>query len=73
MIVKNLEGPVYHRKRRQGLAGRGGAQSPALADSKSFDQYLLEAFQGEVVQEGKLFSDTLSALTRENLIRLSKI
>ena len=72
MIVKNLEGPVYHRKRRQGLAGRG-AQSPALADSKSFDQYLLEAFQGEVVQEGKLFSTTLSDLARENLIRLSKI
>jgi len=72
MIVKKLESPVYYRRHRQSLRGQGGAQAAPAMD-KSFDQYMLEAFQGEVVQEGKQFSKSVSSLTRENLIRLGQL
>ena len=72
MIVKKLESPVYHRRPRRSLAGRGG-DNDSFAESKSFDQYLIEAFQGEVVQKGDRFSGKVSALQQENLIRLSRI
>ncbi len=70
MIVKKLESPVYHRRRARSLPGRG-VESNSSAD-KSFDQYLIEAFQGEVVQKGDQFSKKVSALQQENLIRLSR-
>ena len=72
MIVKKLESPVYYRRRREGLAGRG-MEARALKPEKSFDQYLLEAFDGEVVQEGDQFASSVSKLTRDNLVRLSQI
>ena len=71
MIVKKMESPVYHRRRRESLPGRG-VESRSLDRDKSFEQFLLEAFRGELVQEGKSFSKTVSPLTKENLIRLSK-
>ncbi|HMU82121.1 MAG TPA: hypothetical protein PKE49_05085 [Leptospiraceae bacterium] len=72
MIVSKLESPLYHRQKREGLPGRG-YEAPVAANRKSFDQYLLEAFQGEVVQEGKRFSSGISPLQRENLIKLGRV
>ena len=72
MIVKKLESPVYHRRRQRSLPGRG-VDNDSVGGSKSFDQYLIEAFQGEVVQKGDRFSGKISALQQENLIRLSRI
>jgi len=72
MIVKKLESPLYYRQKREGLPGRGH-ETPVAANRKSFDQYLLEAFQGEVVQEGKRFSTRVSPVQRENLIRLGQV
>ena len=68
MIVKKMEGPIYYKKNREALAGKG---VKSANKEKSFDQYLLEAFNGEMVQDGNKFSSTLSNMTRENLIRLS--
>ncbi len=70
MIVKSLESPVFYRKKRNALPGKGLERVPAK--TKSFDQYLLEAFQGEVVKEGENFSSNLSEIARDNLIRLSR-
>jgi hypothetical protein len=71
MIVKQAESPIYHRRKRTSLPGKG-MESGAVNREKSFDQYLIEAFDGEVVKEGNHFGD-VSALTRDNLIRLSRI
>lgn len=71
MIVRKLESPLYRQQRREALPGRG--YEPVAANRKSFDQYLLEAFQGEVVQEGKRFSARVSPMQRENLIQLGRI
>jgi hypothetical protein len=71
MIVKNLESPVFYKKKRQPMTGRG-VDSPKRNDQKTFDQYLIEAFQGEVVQRGQNFNRKLSDLTRDNLIRLGQ-
>ena len=72
MIVKKLESPTYYRRQRKSLPGRGLEQPPQERE-KSFDQYLLEAFSGEVVQEGNKFSNSVSALTKENLVRLGRL
>ena len=72
MIVKKLESPIYYRKQRRSLAGKGVEQALAHKE-KSFDQYLLEAFQGEVVQSGDRFSKSVSSLTRDNLIELGRL
>ncbi len=71
MVVKQMENPVFHRRKREGLAGR--AVEPRTGNrEKSFDQYLIEAFQGEVVRRGDDFASSVSQLTRDNLIRLSQ-
>jgi len=69
MIVKKLESPVYYRKKREALPGRGVEYSHG--SEKTFEEYLLEAFNGKKVQEGNRFSNDLSQMTKENLIRLS--
>lgn len=73
MIVKSLEHPVYYKKKRQPLPGKGMDRNEKPQVQKTFDQYLMESFQGEVVQKGKDFSSDLSSLTKENLIRLSNM
>jgi len=72
MIVKRLESPVYYRRKRQSLPGRG-AEARNLEHNRSFEEYLLEAFQGEVVQKGKEVAKHLSPLTQKNLIKLSQL
>lgn len=71
MIVRKMEGPHYHKKNRTALPGKGFEGSSNR--EKSFDQYMLEAFRGEMVQDGERFSSKLSGLAKDNLIRLSQI
>lgn len=70
MIVKEIDNQVFQRTRKEGLPGKGLREKPSQQE-KSFDQYLIEAFKGEVVKSEKHFSKDLSKLTRDNLIRLS--
>lgn len=72
MVVKKLESPLYYRRRRESLPGKGVEEEPKNRE-KTFDQYLLDAFGGEVVQEGNKISPRVSNITRDNLIRLSQI
>ncbi|MBX7059527.1 MAG: hypothetical protein K1X75_15800 [Leptospirales bacterium] len=71
MVVKQMENPVFHRRKRESLPGKGVETQPGNRE-KSFEQYLIEAFEGEVVQRGDLFASSVSQLTRDNLIRLSQ-
>ena len=72
MIVRKMENPVFHRRKRASLPGHD-FEPRAVNHEKSFDQYLIDTFQGEVVQQGNQFSQNLSALTQDNLIRLSQV
>ncbi len=69
MVVKKLESPLYFRRKRESLPGKG-MEEKATNREKTFDQFLLEAFRGEVVQQGSQISSRVSSLTRDNLIRL---
>lgn len=71
MIVKQLESPIYYKRKRKALPGRG-PESDAGEERKSFEEYLIEAFQGEVVRKDDEFSRKMSQMTRENLIRLGE-
>lgn len=71
MIVKTIDSPVFYRKKRNALPAKGVERKHH--PDKSFDQFLIEAFGGEVVQKNKEYSPELSFLSRENLIRLSKV
>ena len=51
------------------MPGKGLHVKPENRE-KGFDQYLIEAFQGELVRENKSFSPKLSPLARKNLLRL---
>ena len=73
MIVRKLETPLYQKRKREPLAGQGVENAAAANAEKSFDQYLLEAFQGEVVRKDDSFQGKLSDLQRDNIIRLSQI
>ncbi|MCB1140581.1 MAG: hypothetical protein KDK23_17615 [Leptospiraceae bacterium] len=73
MIVRKLETPLYQKRKREPLAGQGVEHAAAANAEKSFDQYLLEAFQGEVVRKDDSFQGKLSDLQRDNIIRLSQI
>lgn len=73
MIVRKLESPLYQKKKREPLPGQGVEVSGSANSEKSFDQYLLEAFQGEVVRDENQFRGQLSELQRENIIRLSQM
>ena len=70
MIVRKMESPVFYQKKRQPLPGKGVERT--ANEEKSFDQYLLEAFQGEVVRDGTRFRDTLSPMQRDNVVKLSQ-
>lgn len=71
MIIKSLENPVYYRRKKGGLAGNTALKlKPATNVTKTFEEFLMEAFQGEVVQTGNQFSKKLSDLTIRNLKRI---
>ncbi|MCE9499625.1 MAG: hypothetical protein K8R21_03865 [Leptospira sp.] len=73
MIIRSLEQPVYNRQKKGGLPG-AGLKAKGIPErenmGKSFEEYLTEAFKGEVVQQGAWFSDSLSDLSRKNLDRI---
>ena len=76
MMVHRADARVFHRQHRGALTGQGlDDNNRAHNQEKGFEQYLIEAFQGEVVQNGDNFaaSKKLSPLARKNLIRLSQI
>jgi len=69
MMIQKLDSPVYYRRKREAKPGR-------IVESrvdKSFDQYLIEAFKGDVVSENGKIKENVSSLTRENIFRLSQI
>ena len=70
MIVRKIDSQVFQKPRRQGLPGKSLYIRPQNQE-KGFDQYLIEAFQGELVKENERFSAKLSPLARSNLLRLS--
>ncbi len=71
MIIRSLEHPVYYRRKKGGLSGAELKPKPVQDRySKTFEEYLTEAFQGEVVQNGAWFSNQLSDLTKRNLKKI---
>lgn len=71
MVIRSLYQPVYQRDRKQGLPGSAPAVKSRLNDgNKTFEEYLQESFQGEVVQQGTWFAPQVSELSRKNLQKL---
>ncbi|MCB1176664.1 MAG: hypothetical protein KDK36_03700 [Leptospiraceae bacterium] len=72
MVIKSLEYPVYHRKRRGGLTGEVHKMKgiSKVESIKTFEEYLTEAFQGEKVQDGMWFSPNVSGLMKSNLKKI---
>jgi len=71
MVIRSIQQPAYNRNRESGLAGQGARKALSSSGDKSFEQILLEAFQGEVVQKGAWVSPEVSPLGQRNLRRLS--
>lgn len=71
MIIRSLEHPVQYKRSKGGLAG-AELKPRVTVDrySKTFEEYLLEAFQGEVVQSGNWMSGQLSDLSKRNLRKI---
>ncbi|XDD49495.1 hypothetical protein AB3N59_13935 [Leptospira sp. WS92.C1] len=74
MIIRSLQESANYQRKRGGLAGAGPnwreRSHAGEANLKSFADYLEEAFEGEVVQKGAWFSDSLSELSKNNLKRI---
>ncbi|TGK28929.1 hypothetical protein EHQ12_05050 [Leptospira gomenensis] len=74
MIIRSLQESANYQRKRGGLAGAGPnwreRTRAGEANLKSFADYLEEAFEGEVVQKGTWFSDSLSELSKNNLKRI---
>lgn len=72
MIIRSLQQPGYERNQK-GIPGYGPSRKHSSLDEqspKSFEDFLTEAFEGEIVQEGKWFTSNLSDLSRKNLEKL---
>lgn len=69
MIVRKIDSQAFQKSKRQGLSGKSLYVKPENCE-KGFEQYLIEAFQGELVKEDQGFSAKLSPLARKNLLRL---
>ena len=69
MLVRSLYQPLHPRDRREGLPGAGPkkVRLDSIGSTKSFEEYLMEAFQGEVVQKGEWVSPRLSPNQYETL------
>ncbi|MCC5816662.1 MAG: hypothetical protein JJT78_18070 [Leptospira sp.] len=71
MVIRSLYQPVYQRDRKQGLPGAAPAVKTRLDDgTKTFEEYLRESFQGEVIQQGAWFAPQVSELSKKNLQKL---
>ena len=75
MIVTKIDSHLFGEPRKWGLPlpGKKGSRIEPGNQEKSFEHCLMEAFEGELVQEKELFSTKLSPLTRDNLLRLSQV
>ncbi len=71
MIVRKIASQVFQKSKRKGLLGKGINVELGNRE-KGFEQYLLEAFQGEIVKKKDQFSQKLSPLTRKNLTYLHR-
>lgn len=71
MIIRTVQPPVY-RRRKKGLPGVGLKLGIVEAKGlgRTFDDYLLDLFQGEIVQEGGRFSSSLSDMMIRNLQKI---
>lgn len=71
MIVRSIQQPAYNRHKDTGLPGQGPKKGFSQNQSeKTFEEYLMEAFQGEVVQKGNWVSPNLSDLGKKNLRKM---
>ncbi|MBM9502501.1 hypothetical protein JWG45_04375 [Leptospira sp. 201903070] len=74
MIIRSLQESANYQRKRGGLAGAGPnwreRTRAGESNLKSFADYLEEAFEGEVVQQGTWFADSLSELSKNNLKRI---
>ncbi|MDF3819291.1 hypothetical protein P3G55_05240 [Leptospira sp. 96542] len=71
MIVRSIQQPAYSSRRDSGLPGQGPKKGFSQnSNGKTFEEYLMDAFQGEVVQNGTWVSPNLSDLGKKNLKRL---
>ncbi len=71
MVIRSIQQPAYNRQKDSGLPGQGPKRGFSQDNSgKSFEDYLLEAFQGEVVQKGAWVSPQVSEMGQRNLKRL---
>ncbi len=74
MIIRSLQESANYQRKRSGLPGAGPNWKERTrageSNLKSFADYLEEAFEGELVQKGAWFSDSLSELSKNNLKRI---
>lgn len=72
MVIRSLDFPIYNRPKK-GLAGEGlqfkGAKK-RVPQERTFEDFLIESFQGEVVQNGSWFSTKLSDRMKKNIKRI---
>lgn len=70
MVIKSMHYPTYQRPRK-GLTGKVYKMYlPKRSFERTFEDYLREIFNGEVVQEGNNFSNNLTELSIRNLKKL---
>ncbi len=74
MIVNKIENQGFRHSKREGLLGKGWDIQPQNKE-KSFEQYLLEAFQGKLVSKNQPSTPTngtteLSPMMQANIERI---
>ncbi|EQA45528.1 hypothetical protein LEP1GSC050_4267 [Leptospira broomii serovar Hurstbridge str. 5399] len=74
MMIRSLQDTGTYERNRKGLTGAGfdwRERDRAIEPgSKTFADYLEESFQGDLVQDGNWFSETLSELSKKNLRKI---
>ncbi|TGK04978.1 hypothetical protein EHO59_09030 [Leptospira semungkisensis] len=74
MMIRSLQDSGAYERSRKGLAGAGFDWREKVRsvdpDTKTFADYLEESFQGDLVQDGNWFSETLSELSKKNLRKI---
>jgi hypothetical protein len=72
MILKSLKYPMYERNSKGGLSGKGELLPNIVSAnfSKTFDEAILDLFEGEVVMENSRFSPELSEMTKRNIQKI---
>ena len=75
MIVSKITNQNFKQDKREGLLGKGWDAQPKNKE-KSFEQYLLEAFQGSVVHKKSVSQASkaanISPLMQANISRIIK-